>query len=379
MIRVSRYRRFTANHTLHLDVRARRLFVKINPDREEAAAEVAGYRRIHDHYPLPALHAYRHVGRWAVTVYERHGPDQPDSGLLLDAITTAEGGALASLDHGLDRILERYRHVIGSTVRHLPASQTVGKLYRDRLRPGGRLDQYYGGNPVLLKTPDGAEMRCSDLRETTLVVNGHPRRLDFHALTAGLRTALHPDQRVWAATTQGDPTDFNIGLDQDQQPIWFDYDTGGLNALPGEIACFLWYQRLHGAWLVPRYNPNAFTDHRTALAEAVKPRVRLATLSARTIAIDYQHRPSAARRHTIARYLDQLARPLAATAGTDLLTWLRPYLAMRLLAVYPLHQMDPADAALSLGLLAELYSPEVELDHLLGLTSPAPSEQTHEP
>jgi hypothetical protein len=41
-------------------------------------------------------------------------------------------------------------------------------------------------------------------------------------------------------------------------PVWFDFDTGGLNALPGEFACFLLYQRLHGAWLTPRYNRAAF-------------------------------------------------------------------------------------------------------------------------
>ncbi|MEN3611353.1 hypothetical protein AAH979_17560 [Plantactinospora sp. ZYX-F-223] len=368
VIRIARHRRFTANHTFHLDVGARRLFVKISPNPAEADAEIAGYQRIRNHYPLPALHAHRRVGRWAMTVYDRHEPDLPDTGLLLDAITASDTGALSGLNQGLDAILGHYQQVIGATMRHLQAGRTISKLYRDRVQPGGRLDRYYGHNPALLTIPDGSAVRCSQLRGTTLVVNGQPRQLDFDGLVTGLRTALHPDQQTWAATTQGDPTDFNIGLDEEKRPVWFDYDTAGLNALPGEIACFLWYQRLHAAWLVPRYNPGAFVDHQRSLADAVKPQIRLARISARTITIDYQHRPSAARQHTIARYLDQLARPLAATTGTDLLTWLRPYLAMRLLAVYPLHHMEPTDAALSIGLLAELYSSEADLARLLGLT-----------
>ncbi|WP_117665758.1 hypothetical protein [Micromonospora sp. MW-13] len=377
VIRVARHRRFTANHTFHLNVGARRLFVKANPNPAEAAAEIAGYRRIQHHYPLPALHAHHRIGRWTLTVYDRHRPDQPDTGLLLDAITAGDVGDLANLDHGLDAILDHYRHVIGTTMRHLPASQTIGKLYRDRAQPGGRLDLYYGHNPNLLTMPDRSAIRCSDLHETTLVINGQPRRLDFDALVTDLRTALHPDQQTWAATTQGDPTDVNIGLDDQNRPVWFDYDTAGLNSLAGEIACFLWYQRLHAAWLVPRYNPGAFADHRRAITDAVRPQVRLARLSARTIAIDYQHRPSAARQHTIARYLGQFARPLATSIGTDLLTWLRPYLAMRLLAVYPLHQMEPSDAALSIGLLADLYAPEADLAQLLGLTT-TPGRTVHE-
>ncbi|WKU04330.1 sigma factor-like helix-turn-helix DNA-binding protein [Micromonospora sp. HUAS LYJ1] len=75
-----------------------------------------------------------------------------------------------------------------------------------------------------------AVLGCSTGTETTLMVNGQPRRLDLPALVSELRDAIHPDEQVWAAMTQGDPTDFNIGLDADNQPIWFDYDTAGLNA-----------------------------------------------------------------------------------------------------------------------------------------------------
>ncbi|WP_194821585.1 hypothetical protein [Micromonospora sp. S-DT3-3-22] len=374
MIRVGRYRRFTMNRTFHLDIGAHRLFAKVNPNPVEAAAEVAGYHRIRHHYRLPRLHSQHRVGHWTLTLYDRHQPDLPDTGLLLDALTSTGPGSAANLDCGLDATFQHYRRTIDATICRVPASRASSKLYRDRAQPGGRLDHYYGHNPILLKLTDADGLRPSELRKTTLMVNGEPRRLDLPALVSELRDAFHPDEQVWAAMTQGDPTDFNIGLDADNQPVWFDYDTAGLNALPGEIACFLWYQRLHGAWLVPHYNTDAYADHRKALAEAVEPTVRLRRLSPRAVGIDYQHQPSPARQQAITRYLTTLARPLALSTATDLLTWIRPYLAMRILAVYPLQLLEPRDAALSLGLLADLYAPDADLEQILGLTTQTPAE-----
>lgn len=48
--------------------------------------------------------------------------------------------------------------------------------------------------------------------------------------------------------------------------------------------------------------------------------------------------------------------------------WLRPYLVMRLLAVYPLGSLEPRDTALSLALLAEALNPATELPEFLALT-----------
>ncbi|WP_307937269.1 hypothetical protein, partial [Salinispora arenicola] len=184
MIRVGRYRRFTANRTLHLDIGARRLFIKINPNPVEAAAEATGYRRIRDHYRLPTLRAHSRIGHWTISLYDRHQPDLPDTGLLLDALAAANAGEANSFNHGLDRDLQHYTRTIGATIRRLPASSTVSKLYHDRARPHGRLDHYYGRNPILLRLTGADSIRCADLRETTLMVNGQPP-------TAGLLRPRH--------------------------------------------------------------------------------------------------------------------------------------------------------------------------------------------
>jgi hypothetical protein len=122
-----------------------------------------------------------------------------------------------------------------------------------------------------------------------LTVNGTDHTADFSAVIAWCRESLAPARPVWAAVAQSDPTDLNIGWSPASGPVWFDYDTAGLNALPGEFACFLLYQRLHGAWLTPKYNPAAFRDHPAALDASSMPQAAIrTTLRASSLSIDYE-------------------------------------------------------------------------------------------
>lgn len=372
MMRIGHHRRFTANHTLHIDLGRHRLFVKLNPCPAEADAEVHGHRRLAGHYPVPQLHRRIRVGRWTLLTYRRVGTGVPDEGLLLDEITHADlTGHTGRLDACLDSILAHYRSAVTGTVRRSPLSATIQKLYGERTRPGGRLDDYYGTNRPMLATDGGNPLRPSDLRRTALMVNGHHHRIDYAALVAWLRERLDPGRPEWAAITQGDPTDFNIGWTQAEGPFWFDYDTGGLNALAGEFANFLWYQLLLGGWLVPSYNPHAFADHPAGIAtqRLNRPTVRFQREPGRLV-IDYQHSPSAARHHAIVRYYAELIRPITTRLGiTDVTDWLRPWLVMRILAVYRLGDLRPADAAISIAILAQVLDSGTTIEKLFGMTT----------
>ena len=69
------------------------------------------------------------------------------------------------------------------------------------------------------------------------------------------------------------------------------------------------------------------------------------------------------------RYLDEIVYPVANQLDiSDLMEWLRPYLVMRLLAVYDLASLKPRDAGLSIGLLAEALAPTTTLPDFLALT-----------
>jgi hypothetical protein len=368
MLRIGHHRRYTANHAWHVDIAGRHLFIKACPTGLEAQAERAGHERIRGFYPVPRLHGTRRIGHWTILAYDRWPHLSLDAGLLLDEITHADlHGDTARLDACLTAVLCRYRQVISRTLRRATLTETIGKLYSERAAPGGRLDRYYQADAPWPLTHDSS-IRPSGLAVPTVLVNGHEHSLDFTMLVTWLRSRLARDRLVWAAVTQGDPTDFNVGWSPDGGPVWFDYDTGGLNALPGEFACFLLYQRLHGAWLTPRYNKAAFRDHPSALAPAAlaEPAVRVRHRR-HLLSIDYRHAPSPGRRRVLHRYLTEIIQPIASQLGiSDLMDWLRPYLIMRILTVYNLADLHPRDTALSLGLLAEALDPAGTLQALIG-------------
>jgi hypothetical protein len=357
MFPISNHRRYTRNHTLHLDVAGWHLFVKANPNRAEASQELAGHAAIDAYYPIPALLWAGSVGPWAVHVFDRSLHREEGGSLLVDEIARAETTSdYGRLDLFLDDLLTYYRDTLLSTARHIPAPRVVGKLYGDRIRPGGRVDQYYGhGSPWPLSTgqvsPAGLHVE----------VNGRPYVVDLPSIVERLRAEFATDNRVWAAISQGDPTDFNIGWSQRSGPVWFDYDTGGLNAIAGEFACFLMYQVLHGTWLTPRYNRNAYEDHPEALHRSMFHRPRVyAEWSGAGLRITYAFDPGPVRAHVVGRYLTEVVRPVATALGVlDLWAWLRPYLIARVLGVYDITRLDHADVALSLALLAQLSDNDV--------------------
>lgn len=376
LLRLWRHRRFTANHTWHLDLAGRALFAKLNPNRAEAAAEVAGHAALAEHYPVPRLVGHRRVPRGTLLLFERLPHLDVDQGLLLDVLAHADAtGDTTSLALAATAITDHLRHMLVTTAALDCACAVVGKLYRDRAVPGGRLDTYHH-NQMWLTRPDVRPLRTADLAGTTLVVNGRPTTLDFTAITAWLRDELTGHGTVWTAVGQGDPTLFNLTWHAATGPVWLDYDTGGRVAIPGELAVLLADLWIHSRWLTPALNPAAYRDHPKALAGYQPPQ---ASIRARgtVVEIDTNHRPAGARASLLRHWLDDLVLPVAAHLGVDDPTrWLRPYLAMRLLTVYRPADLPTAHAALLLAALTDVLTPALDLHSLLGLTRPTTNSAT---
>lgn len=348
-------RRATRNLLLPVDWHDRPLLVKYTRNRDEARQEIRGHARLREHYRVPALHAHLRVPGGYLLAYERL-PGGPDRGLLLDLLN---GQATeAELLRYMDELTSAYRDVILETAKKVPSAQVVRKLYWDRAAPGGRLDMYYADTdfPVAEGIID---LPVSRLAEYVVVVNGRPLTLGWTAVLRQLRTHFTRDQPAWAALTQGDPTDVNLA-----NPLaWLDYDTAGPNSILGEFANFLWYATALGGWLVPTYNPAAFADHPATFhrLEANRPQLDRAHVNhtARTIHINYTPNVSAPRRAAASAYWHHLVQPIADKLWphADLAELLRPYLAMRILAVHNLASLTPTDRLLVLVRLAEAMSP----------------------
>lgn len=332
--RIGRPLKYTRNRLYPIDTPRRSLIAKCMPDHGEACAEVAGHRLLREWYPVPALHHHiRFPGR-SVLVYEKL-PCGPDHGLLLDLLNTPDDGDHTALDAYMKRLTATYAQVFVKTAALSPPTAVVGKLYRDRAAPGGRLDRYYAGRDLPLTGTDTGP-KTSDLARTGLYVNGRHYKLDWSGTLAWLRNAF--DSPVWSAISQGDPTDSNLAV-----PLaWFDYDTAGRNAIAGEIANFSFHTAVLGGWLVPLLNPKAFALHPTTFDRVLvnTPRIT-AHLREGVLHIRFLDRLSFARRLALSRYWELFVHLIAARyfpAGA-LSEALRPYLVMRIIGVFNLTHM----------------------------------------
>ncbi|RJQ66253.1 hypothetical protein D5S17_36120 [Pseudonocardiaceae bacterium YIM PH 21723] len=373
LVRIGHHRRATANHTWHVDICGHPLFLKANPTIGEARRETAGYRAIAGHYPVPALHAHGRAGRWYLHLYRRAPGVGTDRGLLLDVIAAAEStGVYDELDTAAADLIGHYRRVISATARRRQPEQLVQKLFGERIAPGGRLDTYYRPGRPWIGGHGGHRLLAGDLPRTTLLFNGVRHRVDLPALLTELRTWVGSQRAVWSAVTQGDPTAANLGWSMRERATWFDYDTGGFNALAGEFAVALVDLLLHGARFTPAINPGAYRDHPSALATApAAPGATLHHRRAGLIEADIHHQPSPARRRLATTYLRALVAPVADELGiTDIAGWLRPYLLTRLLGVYHPGDLSPADAVVLLAAITQVQNRNLDLATLFDLTTP---------
>ncbi|MFF3172090.1 hypothetical protein ACFVQ0_05675 [Streptomyces sp. NPDC057900] len=372
LLRVGPVRRFTRNLLCPVNLLGRPLLLKYTPDPSEARQEIRGHARLTRHYRVPTLHAHLRVPGGHLLAYERL-PGGPDQGLLLDLLNADEPSS--ALHNYMDRLTSTYGDVILTTARPTDPALVIQKLYGNRAAPGGRLDRYYAGRDFLVA--DGlVDIPVSRLGTYALSINGRRHHLDWTSTLRWLRAHFASTEPVWAALTQGDPTDVNLA-----HPLaWFDYDTAGMNSILGEFANFLWYASALGGWLVPTYNPAAFADHPATFNRmpSNSPEMRRADIdqATGTIHIDYVSRLSAPRRTAVTLYWDRLVRPLAEHLwpGADLSHLLRPYLVMRILAVYNLADLAPEDRLVLLARLTDAMSPAFDpATYFCPLETPCPA------
>ena len=357
-LRLGPVRRFTRNLLCPVDLPGCRLLVKYTRNPTEARGEIRGHARLARHYRVPALYAHLRVPGGRLLAYERL-PGGSDQGLLLDLFNSDQPSS--ELTVYLGQLTSAYRKTILATARPTKPSDVVRKLYWDRAASGGRIDTYYAGKDFLVA--DGyIDVPVSRLDNYDLSINGRRQHLGWDSILRWLRARFSTAGPVWAALTQGDPTDVNLA-----HPLaWFDYDTAGMNSIPGEFANFLWYTSALGGWLVPMYNPTAFADHPSTFEHvpANTPEVRRADVDRRTgtIHIDYVPRLSENRRAAVGAYWTRLVQPVAhhLWPEADLGTLLRPFLAMRILGVYNLADLTPLDRLVLLARLFEVMSPHFD-------------------
>lgn len=253
----------------------------------------------------------------------------------------------------INAICDTWLSVADATGRPAPLAECVVALYADRLRPGGRLDGWYGSDqPCTIRTARG-----------TYAVT-------MPSVLESIRTTLAPDS-VWpTAITQGDPTEPNIA-----DPLcWLDFEHAGRNTLAGEAANLLWYLLGMGGWLVPAYQPITYMrtlQHRGH--GSVPPDITHLCTDETTVEIEWTYRARPGRRAALSQLLRRIHTDLGellAPAGMAVDDALRPWLAIRILGVIPLTAMSTVDRAVCLATVAHVLDPSLTVDDMTATSSP---------
>jgi hypothetical protein len=363
LLTVGKARHFTRNTVRDVDVLRRPLLVKRMRNHREARAENHGWRVLRDLYPVPRLYTHLRLPGSTFLVYERWGnPTGPKT--FLDLLNNGDHAAIDAYMHVVTRT---YRDVMLRTAHLADPRTLVGKLYYDRAAPGGRLDTYYAGRAF-----EVAGISVQVLAGYTLVINGRERRINWDATLSWLSTWASDPTPQWSAITQGDPTDVNLAV-----PFaLFDYDTAGHNAVCGEFANFCWYTGFLGGYIVPQANPAAFAASpdtfdslplNSPIAQAVNE-----DKAARRLTVDLVWRPAPARQAANRLYWANLVAPIwKQLAGDEKISdALRPYLALRILGVFNLADLEPLDRLALFACLTECLAEDFDAERFFteGLT-----------
>lgn len=140
--------------------------------------------------------------------------------------------------------------------------------------------------------------------------------------------------------------------------------TPGRNAIASDTANLLWYLLGLGGWLVPVYQPDVY--QRTLgnpVPPTARPVVGLVRVTARRVEISYTWQAGAGRRAALATLPHRVNSDLGSTLapGGDVAGRLRPFLAVRILGVISLAQMNASHALVCLAKLAGLTRPAWDL------------------
>jgi hypothetical protein len=359
-------------------------FRKILP-ASRAEAEVRGWKSVSGTLQVPRLLAHAQVGELGVVSYEHVFGSGRCQLLLGDLIGQADRDpeAITHVEALIDGICRDLCTVAERTGRLGQMAECVPALYADRIRPGGRIDQWYllrsrPDHPTPGTENDRPQIDLRDYAGWQVHVNGRKRVFDLAEIVGQVREVLDSARWWRTALTQGDPTEPNVAF-----PLcWLDFEHAGRSVLAGEVANLLWYLVGMGGWLVPRYQPDVYARTlRLARPPITGPALIHADMSTahRHATLDYAWEAGPGRVAAIKRLLDWLDGDLGAAidqTGNQRDALLRPFLVLRILGVIPVSHMTRQDALLILAKLAEASDPDMPLSDFARTTVSDPAEGT---
>ncbi len=302
-------------------------FYKIDTN-ENIEKEYIGYYKIKKHYPVPKLIHKIKLKDKGVLIFSKVPSISKDRGLLVDHVS-----ANNKIDARYYSILKLYRKVFLKT-KKTSNEKSCNVFFRDRVT--SRLTKFYSNE--YLEKFDNLEIK----------INGSNVVMQTSAVYRNIVDFFKQNKKTITIISQCDPNDLNIGT----APIILDYLAGGRNPIMAEFATFFWYNLVQGNYLSLRYNENAFQNH-----EKIFDMQDDVNLNGNEI----RHKISLYRRQAIIAYFDEIMVKLLKNEKniSELYIEFTNYLAMKILAVFDIKQMEGKDQLLSFAYLNYFYGKKV--------------------
>lgn len=288
-------------------------------DSKNFKKELNGYKIIKNYYPVSQLLAQDE--QKGILVFANEETIKANSGLLIDCLSKVK-----TLPNEFTNICQIYRKAFSKTLT-LTKPTNCQIFFEDRLP---RIKKYR----ALFKSFD----------KTNIVFNDIDLTLTPSEKIIKIIKYFNKNSLKWSVIAQADPSDTNLGT----KPIIFDYTGGGYVPLMAEFASFYWYYLLQGNYLCPKYHGDSFKGHEKSLKPLGKVFYKSGSL---------KHTPSPLRSQVINHYIVEVILPTFKIIP-NYENWyedFKNHLAMRMLAIWRLHNFETHDQLLVLAYFEYFY------------------------
>lgn len=149
--------------------------------------------------------------------------------------------------------------------------------------------------------------------------------------------------------SQGDPTTINIG----DKPIFFDFETSGMNPIVAELAIFFWAVFIAESYYNPKYHPESFERRKIFIKEYIcnKPMIQYRIgKKEKTLEINLKYSPLYKKIDILQFYFNEFIKK-SLCGKMEELNKLRYFLAMRILSTFDISKYSEEDIMSSIAFL----------------------------
>jgi len=307
---VQSYKTNKSTHGKIIDKKNKAYFFKILPLRE-SKSELKNYKKLQILYPLPKLNRYIELNDSGILLYDYEDIVEKEGGLLIDYLNEDKFDIRI-----LRRILKIYKNSF--KFHHaLKDKYTSDKFFSRRVKPR-------------LKEGILQDRRISEILDYQIKINGKIFTQNTREIIEETIDYFNKPRRELCFLSQGDPEPINLST----QPLFFDFETAGLNPVISEFAIFLWGFFMEEAYYAPKYNKNYYLSRKGFLEGLGKNKPIILVdkdIKNKTLNITFEYFISRSRKKIILCYFRDFFKKIADKEEIILLKKFRYFLVMRIL------------------------------------------------